>query len=288
MAPAPPLLPLVLHLWCCPLHPAPTVLPVHTLPSRTILPGLLSPCGSVIQLLGDLQLTAPGSASLPPSSMPRAGRELHLSLSLLKGPISSSGSPGCSASSSSCWHSSAAAITAASLGHVILSPRPWGPAVVPISPGAVEHSELGPGRSPGWLQPPPGPAAHGWGLGTPSSTHGTMGRADPCGAAASAGLGSSQHNGQLWDSKSIPLRAMATLPAPALTRGSASRGGGLQGWGRGVTPVLPSRTCSWSNRLQNSGFTRGRRSGSGGCGHDCTAPAATPHPAHAEWSSMQN
>lgn len=27
MAPAPPLLPLVLHLWCCPLHPAPTVLP---------------------------------------------------------------------------------------------------------------------------------------------------------------------------------------------------------------------------------------------------------------------
>lgn len=145
-----------LHLWRCPSGSR-THRPTLLTPSHPSLspPGSPSPHGSIIQLLGDLQLVAPGSASLPPSSAPRAGRELHLSLSLLKGPISSAGSPGCSASSSSCWHSSAAAAAAASPGHVIPVPSSLGSCCgppLPVGRGALRAGVQG---VPGVAAPPP-------------------------------------------------------------------------------------------------------------------------------------
>lgn len=125
----------------------------HPGPASTVLPCSHPPCtvpsqphGSTVWVLGDLQLVAPGSASLPPSTAPRAGRKLHLSLSLLKGPISSAGSPGCSASSSSCWHSSAAATAAASPVHVIPVPLSLGSChgpPLPVGRGALGARDRG-------------------------------------------------------------------------------------------------------------------------------------------------
>jgi len=300
LLPAPPALP----IWV--LHPPPTLpAPSCLAPSPPRPP---STHGSIVGLLGDLQLTAPGSASLPPSSVPRAGRELHLSLSFLKGPISSAGSPGCSASSSFCWHGSAAATAAASPGHVIPVPSSLGSCHSPPLPMGREAHRVGCGGCPGVAAAPTEPCSP-W-LGPEAPLH--------CGGLVVPAQSSP------WDHEQTPVQQQPlsqARPQPA-QRAALGRWScrylGAHGFrsptaGQGIpaatervcrtglhlpaesgcrvgeaSPAPPSRRCSRSNRLRSPGVAPQRGSSGGGCGWDSAAPPAPPLPAHAEWSSVQN